>query len=64
MQDKLKNINNKPHFLATELLKNKRKEELKLINPVNFKKKKLLKNINKGTLYWLMVLMGLENLYR
>lgn len=59
MQDKLKNINSKPHFLATELLKNKRKEELKLINPVNFKKNsKLLKNINKGTLYWLTGLAG------
>ena len=59
MQDKLKNIDSKPHFLATELLKNKRKEELKLINPVNFKKNsKLLKNINKGTLYWLTGLAG------
>ena len=59
MQDKFKDINDKSHFLATQLLKNERKEEFKLINPVYFKKKsKLLKNINKGTLYWLTGLAG------
>ena len=59
MQDKLKNINCKPHFLVTQLLKSKRKDELKLISPVNLKKNSnLLKNINKGTLYWLTGLAG------
>ena len=59
MQDKFKNINNKPHFLAAHLIKNQREEELKLIKPVNLKKNsKLLKNINKGTLYWLTGLAG------
>ena len=59
MQDKLKSINSKPFYLATQLLKNKSKEELKLINPENFNKKgNLLKNINKGTLYWITGLSG------
>ena len=59
MQDKFKNINNKPHFLAAQLIKNQREEEFKLIKPVNLKKNsKLLKNINKGTLYWLTGLAG------
>ena len=39
MQDKLKNINKKPHFLATQLLKDQSKEEFKLINNVNLKKR-------------------------
>ena len=59
MQDKFKNINNKPHFLAVQLFKNKREEEFKLIKPVSLKKNsKFLKNINKGTLYWITGLAG------
>ena len=59
MQDKFKNINNKPHFLAAQLFKNKREEEFKLIKPVSLKKNsKFLKNINKGTLYWITGLAG------
>ena len=59
MQDKLKNINTKPNFLATQLIKSQREKEFKLIKPVNLKKNsKLLKNINKGTLYWLTGLAG------
>ena len=38
MQDKLKNINNKPNFLANQLIKNQREKEFKLIKPVNLKK--------------------------
>ncbi len=59
MQDKFKNINNKPHFLAAQLIKNQREAEFKLIKPVSLKKNsKLLKNINKGTLYWITGLAG------
>tara|TARA_Y100000589_G_C27185161_1_gene642337 strand:- start:188 stop:853 length:666 start_codon:yes stop_codon:yes gene_type:complete len=59
MQDKLKNINKKPHFLATQLLKDQSKEEFKLLNNVNLKKKsKLLKDTKKGTLYWITGLAG------
>ena len=38
MQDKFKNINNKPHFLADQLIKNQREEKFKLIKPVSLKK--------------------------
>lgn len=59
MQDKFKDINEKSHFLVSQLLKNERKEECKLISTLNFKKKsKLPKNINKGTLYWITGLAG------